>query len=529
VHKPRSLLVAVAAAAAGGLLDATAFPSLGWWPMAFIGTALILWSLIGRRVWSSLLVGLVAGCAFWGSTIFWLTVYLGPVPWLAAAGLEAVFFAAGCVLMALAWRWMPRLWPGRAGRLIGLPVVLAGLWTLRESISAVWPYGGFSWGRLAFSQSDSPFAPLVGWLGVSGLGFLIALIAAVVVQAVRETRVRWPLRGILATGLALLAVAFPAWPDFSQGTITVAAVQGDSGSGLFAPQNPGDNLQDHLDATTPLFGTPVDVVVWPENASDLDPLRNQYAAQALDYVSAEMDAPLVVGTRTRDAEERNFNSVLLWQAGQGALDQYDKLHPVPFAEYLPDRDFWYPFAPAFFDLVPQDDSKGERDNVFDIRGVIAGIVICFDIVDDSLIHQMVDSGAQVILAPTNNADFGHSDESEQQVAIARLRAIESGRSVVNASTVGVSAIFAPDGRVIDQLPTFEKGSMVDEVPLSSTITPAMAIGRQIEWAVTGFGLAALVAAGLLALTARRLTRPLATKDPLTTKPSRRTDPERGLR
>jgi apolipoprotein N-acyltransferase len=501
-QKPRSLLVAVAAGAAGGLLNATAFPSLGWWPMAFIGTALIIWSLIGRGVGGALLVGLVAGFAFYGSHISWLTVYLGPIPWLALAGLQAIFFAVGCLLISLAWKWMSRLWPGRAGRLIGLPVVLAGLWTLRESITAVWPYGGFSWGRLAFSQSDSPFAHLIAWLGASGLSFVIALITAVALQAVRETRVHWPSRAVLATALALLAVAFPAWPDFSQGTIRVAAVQGNSGSGLFAPQKAGDNLEDHLNATVPLFGERVDVVVWPENASDLDPLRNRYAAQSLDYVTAEMDAPLVVGTRTRDAQQRNFNSVLLWESGRGDTDQYDKLHPVPFAEYLPDREFWYPFAPELFDLVPQDDAFGERDSVFDVEAVIAGISICFDIVDDSLVTKMVNEGAQVILAPTNNADFGRSDESVQQAAIARLRAIESGRSVVNASTVGVSVIFAADGSIIDSVPSFEPRTMVDDVPLSSTITPAVAIGRPIEWVLNGFGLAALVAAGLLALTTK---------------------------
>ncbi|MCU1422094.1 MAG: Acyltransferase, partial [Microbacteriaceae bacterium] len=107
-----------------------------------------------------------------------------------------------------------------------------------------------------------------------------------------------------------------------------------------------------------------------------------------------------------------------------------------------------------------------------------------------------DSGAQFILAPTNNADFGHTDENEQQVAIARLRAIETGRSVVNDSTVGVSAMFAPDGRELTSLKTFTPGAMVQTIPLSDTITPAMAIGRQLEWLAGGFGFAGL-ALGIL--------------------------------
>jgi apolipoprotein N-acyltransferase len=467
---------------------------------------MLLWALRGRRFWASLLVGVVAGFAFFGNHILWLTVYLGPVPWLALAGLEAIFFAFGASLLALAWRFVPRLWPGVAGRLLGLPMVLGGLWVAREALTSVWPYGGFSWGRLAFSQSASPFAPLVAWLGISGLSFVIAFLSAVLLQAFLEVRVAWTVRGTVAGFAFLLALAIPAWPVISAGSIRVAAVQGNSNSGLFAQIQPGDSLDDHLQATVPLFGQRVDVVVWPENASDINPLENKRAAQTLDYVSGAMNAPLVTGTITGDDKGRTFNSLLLWEDGKGAVDQYDKIHPVPFAEYLPDRAFWYPLAPSLFDLVPRDYSFGTRDNVFDINGAVAGLAICFDIVDDTLISQMLRDGAEFIIAPTNNADFGHTDESSQQVGIARLRAIETGRSVVNASTVGVSAMFAPDGRVISQLPTFRAGSMVEDVPLSHTTTPATVIGRGIEWLVSGLGIAGLALAMLFAPIATRAPR-----------------------
>jgi apolipoprotein N-acyltransferase len=261
-------------------------------------------------------------------------------------------------------------------------------------------------------------------------------------------------------------------------------------------------LQDHLAATEPLYGENVDLVVWPENSSDLNPLEVRRSASALDRVTERMNAPLVTGTITTDGDDV-YNSLLLWGNGTGAIDQYDKIHPVPFAEYIPDRDFWYPLAPDLLSMIPRDYTVGTRDNLFDVDDVRAGLAICFDIVDDNLIRQMIGGGAEIILAPTNNADFGRSDESVQQLAIARLRAVETGRSVVNASTVGISAIIAPDGSTIASLPTFTPGSMIQDVPLSSTTTLATIVGRGIELAASAAGLAGLAALVVGATIVRR--------------------------
>lgn len=489
--------VALLAAALGGWTMDLGFPDRGWWPLTIVGTALVLWSLRGRSIRGALLVGAVAGFTFYGVLIEWLTVYLGIVPWLALTLAQVFFVALGAVPIALAWRWMPVAFPGVAGRLLLTPVAIAGLWTAREGISNVWPWGGFAWGRLAISQSEGPLAHWAAWIGMSGLSFLLALLAAVLAAVAIERRTPVASRAVLVSGLAATMLVWPAFPTVTSGTVRVGAVQGNSQTGLFAQYEPGDILQDHLDATLPLYelDEPLDVVVWPENSSDLDPLRSDYAAAALDSVSTRLGAPVVVGTITADGDE-TFNSVLLWREGEGAVDQYDKIHPVPFAEYLPEREFFYPLAPDLFDLVPRDYSIGQRDTVLELDGVIAGVAICYDIVDDDLLARMIDEGATVLFAPTNNADFGRTDQALQQLSIARLRAIESGRSVVQASTVGSSAIIAPDGSTIDELPRFEPGVMVQEVPLSDVITPAHALGRTLEWFVCLLGASALLLAGL---------------------------------
>lgn len=485
------------AAGAGVILDA-GFPDRNWWILAPVGVFLMLVALLGRGAWTGLLVGAVAGLSFWLTHIHWITLYLGPVPWFALAGLESIFFAVGMSLIAVVLKHGPRIWPTPLGRIGMVPIVVAGLWTAREAISAVWPYGGFAWGRVAISQSESPFNSLVAWVGMSGLSFVMVWLCALVLQLIRSSDVSLSARGVIAIASIALVLVFPAWPTVQSGTTRLAAVQGASDAGLFAKYTPGQILNDHTSATLPLVGDDLDFVVWPENASDIDPTRSAAAARVLDYLSRELDVPIVAGTITL-RDNVYYNTSLLWKAGEGAVNWYDKVHPVPFAEYMPDRAFWRPFAPELIDLISRDYGIGTRSNIFDINGIRAGIAICFDIADDELVHSMIDNKAEIILAQTNNADFGHTDESVQQLAIARLRAIEAGRTVVNISTVGSSAIITPDGSTLDQLPTWEPGAMVQTVPLSQTVTPAMSLGRGIEWLVSGIGVAGFV---LCAFTAR---------------------------
>ena len=163
---------------------------------------------------------------------------------------------------------------------------------------------------------------------------------------------------------------------------------------------------------------------------------------------------------------------------------------------MPDRAFWRLFAPDLVDLVTRDYSIGTRENVVHIDGTTAGVSICFDIADDQLITDVIRAGAQLMLAQTNNADFGRTDESVHQLAIARMRALEAPRSVVNISTVGTSAVIHPDGSLSAELPSWVPGAMVAKVPLSDTVTPAVVVGRQIDRFVAGLGLSGLVVVSL---------------------------------
>ncbi|MCU1406861.1 MAG: lnt [Glaciihabitans sp.] len=484
----------VLAVLSGPIMDA-GFPDKNVWPLTFVGIGLVLVSLIHRRPRAALLVGFVAGMSFYLFHIEWVSLFLGPVPMLALSFLESLFVALGAMLITLAYRWCALAWPTVLGRLALLPLIIAGLWTAREGITSTFPYGGFAWGRVSLSQSQSPLSDLFPWLGVSGVSFVMVVIVAVAVEAIRMGSVPRLVRAVVPVAALTAVVLVPTFPVLLEGTSTIAAVQGNGKAAYFDTRSQGDLLAAQFDATEPLFeaGLDLDMVVWPEGASDIDPLESAYAASVFDYVSTRLGAPLIAGAITTRGDEY-FNTSLLWEAGEGAVDYYDKKHPIPFGEYVPDREFWEPLAPDLIGLIGRDYTPGTTDTVFDVNGTVAGINICFDISDDAVMTDAVRSGAEVLLAQTNNADFGHTDESVQQLAIARIRAMELGRSVVNISTVGTSAIIAPDGSTIDQLPTYTAATMVADVPLSNTITPAVYLGKAIELFVSGLGLAALALA-----------------------------------
>jgi apolipoprotein N-acyltransferase len=278
------------------------------------------------------------------------------------------------------------------------------------------------------------------------------------------------------------------------GELTVAAVQGNANAGLFANAERGTFLKNHIEATALLGSHPlkdeIDLIVWPENASDLNPQENMLALIQIQEVVSTYQVPIVLGAIT-ESEGAVFNSSLYFDVTGSQIDQYDKKRPVPFAEYVPDRQFWNQLAPDLIGLVSRDYAFGTRDGIFELDGSKLGVLICFEVAIDDIGRELVAGGAQIILSQTNNADFGRSDETFQQAALARLRAIETGRTVVNISTVGVSRIFLPNGEIISELPIFEPGVMVEKVPLRTSITPAMAISPYFDPTVN------LAALGLL--------------------------------
>lgn len=486
----------------GWCLDA-ATPAIDWWPGAIIGAVLIIAAVWQQRARFGLLAGLAAGAAFWLPHIHWLTLYLGPVPWLALAAVMILWFGLFGLLAAVATGRLARLRARASLVAIAQALTVAGLWVAREQVQSTWPYGGFAWGRISITQSDGPLIALVSWLGFAGLSGLLAFACALVVAILARPRASL-VRRVFA--LAALAAVFfglsfvPPAALASSGTLRIAAVQGNSKSAIFDDRENGDVIRDHIEVTSALLddletkGQRVDLIVWPENSGEFQLPEQHYRSLELQRLSKRAGAPIVAGSVLQHADGTFTNSTVVFDEDGDTGLRYDKRRPVPFAEYMPNRAFFRSLAPDLVDLVQLEYSFGQLPAVLPIEtsagSVRAGIAICFDIIfDDHAVALMNGGGdaAELILAQTNNADFGHTDQSAQQLQIAKLRAVETGRALVNISTVGTSAVVLPSGEELDRLTPFTADAMVVEVPLVTGQTPALRFGAAIAaaWLVVG--------------------------------------------
>ena len=492
---PRLSLRALAAAAAGAAL-AAAFPPydlLGGW-LALPALASLLASFRRLRPGGGALVGLVAGLTFFLILLGWLRV-LGPDAWILLALLCAAFWAgAGAVLpWLLARRW----W------VVTIPLAWAAMEALRERI----PWGGFPWGRLAFGQAGTP---LVGWAALGGpaLASLAVALAATGLLALVSAAAgpRGPGRRRAALLGTALLVGMPAigaaaaaadWGGPDGERQPIAVVQGNVPRlGLDFNAQRRAVLDGHVRATEALAAEvaagrapqPV-AVIWPENSSDIDPLRNADAAAQIDRAAAAIGAPILVGAVLNNPEDPPgpdhpgtvLNVGLVWDPDAGPGERYVKRHPVPFGEYLPFRDILTRFITRF-DRVPRDFAAGQEPGFLMVGPVPTGVVICFEIAYDELVRDAVRAGGGVLVVQTNNATYGRTGQPEQQLAISRVQSVASGRTTLVAATSGISAVIDPHGTLLWRTEEFTADATVAQVPLRTGLSPAMRLGALPELA-----------------------------------------------
>jgi apolipoprotein N-acyltransferase len=504
----------VLASLIGGVLLAASFPPYDLVWLAPPGLALLTVSWHGARVREGLLLGFVSGLVFFGVHISWINV-VGDDAW----ALLAVYCAM----------WIGLVGGGVAGtsKLRWWPAVVPLLWVAEEAGRDRIPLGGFPWGRLASGQTATLLTSYAALAGAPAVTFAIALIGALLGWVALAFRVAAPrlVVGSLVTiilactlgGLIPRPIDGQTGPNGEPAYLTVAVVQGSVPHlGLSVGNDSLQVLRNHVRVTEQLASqvksrtaAQPDLVVWPESSSDIDPFEDQVTRNLIQTAANDIKAPILLGAVINDVTDPThvLNAGIVWgpsgSANAGPGQFYVKRQLVPFGEWVPFRSLLTPYFTKLV-MIPRDFAPGKATGVLQVGPARIGDVICFEVAYDNMVRDAVTGanttgelaglGGRLLTVQTNNATYGGTTQLSQQVAMSQLRAVEHGRTVLVAATSGITAVVAPNGQIMQQLPENVPGVIVAKIPLRDDLTIADQVGEWPEWIGTALGLLALLLA-----------------------------------
>ncbi len=437
--------------AGAAFLASAAFAPIGIWFLAVFGYCLFLYQLSksARPLWHAFTFGFIYNAI----VLYWSGKYVGALPWLLLSLLQALFYIP---VGAVAKRWNNSWW------------TIAAL-LLMEELRSVFPFGGFGWTRIAFSQIESPasaFLPYGGVLSLSALTLIFAALASRISA------------GNLAK-IALLLIALTLIPGNPQGSgsVKLLAIQGNTPSvGLDFNSRAQAVFNLHRDATYKYANGKYDAIVWPENAIDIDP--NMYPKVAADIakLTDERQAPLIAGVVLK-VDGSPVNASVMYQPGGAVSSTYIKRGLTPFGEYMPLRKLAEIISPYAKSVV---DFRGGSELVtHQVAGAALGPIICYEIINDRLVSEM-SASSKALIVQTNSATFSGTAESRQQLAITRIRAKEYARNILSVSTIGISAFIDSNGEVVDEIGENVQSYLTGDLLLSDHATNASKWGTLIK-------------------------------------------------
>lgn len=463
-----------------GLCLVASVPPWGWWPLAFVGVALLDGLLAGAPRWSRFRRGWLVAAAWLFPGMVWMWD-LTPPGYLVAGAVFSGYVGLACMAV-----------PPNRGRRFALP----GALVVAELARSSFPFGGVPLATLAMGQADSPLAPAARL----GNALLLALLVGVggVGLATLAQR-RWRPAAITAAVLVgAVGLASVAPEGEVVGEMTAAIVQGGGPQRTRASEtDEREVFERHLQASRQV-DRPVDVVVWPENVVSVEgALIDSDEQGELEDLAADLGAPIVVGTTEGISDDHFLNaSVVILPDGQG--DRFDKVLRVPFGEYVPYRPLIEPLA-GDAGLPRRDALEGDEPAVLDVPLALEGedaplgVVISWEVFFTPRARDASTSGGQVVLNPTNGSSYWLTIVQSQQVASSRLRALETGRWVLQAAPTGFSAVVTPDGEVLERSAVSETWVTVATVERREGLTWANRWGNRPTLAVA----LALIALGWL--------------------------------
>jgi apolipoprotein N-acyltransferase len=478
-------------ALAGGLCVALSLPPWGWWPLAFIGIAifeLALGQFPSRQ--RRFLLGFVFAFAWLATGMAWMWQLTAP-GYLAATTVYSLYHAFAALASPVG-RWST----------IGRPFAH----TLAEALRFSFPFGGVPLASLGIAEAAA--APVAGVVRIGGVilltwvTFQIGVAGGALVGRARDATVgvRLPVAGLIAAAAVVIVGTVAPRGHGTGEYLDIAAVQGGGEQGTRADDVPSDVVTErHLEATRTIEpDSDLDLVLWPENVVDV---RRFEGSPELDAIAAEasrLGVPIAVGV-TEDVvgePDRFTNAQVVVTPDGDVSSRYDKVRRVPFGEYVPLRGLLDALG-APVDQVPHDAVAGTAPAILDLPdGQRLGVVISWEVFFGGRVRDGVGAGGGVVLNPTNGASYSGTIVQAQQVASSRLRALETGRWVVQAAPTGFSAFVTPDGGVIDRTGVSERAVIRHAVELRSGETWYLRLG---DWPIILVMVAGLAATWWMAL------------------------------
>ena len=438
-----------------GGLASLAFEPYGFWYCALFGLAGWYWVLTQHKLKQRVFISYLFGLSILLPTQHWTGIYVGNLPWLILCFAQALIFTLPALLMKR---------NHRANQLI-FPLTYVAVELLLRTV----PFTGFGWSRLSLTQTDSPYDYIYRQIGLHGMALVIATI--VIVRNIKHILI-----------LAVISASVYFIPDnvIEEKPIKLALVQGGVVNlGLDFNNKPKEVFMRHLNQTsTSISPSAVDLIIWPENAIDVDVFRNDDIRIQVEKLSQDLDTPILVGAVTRSSQGLNNQAILF---DPKISQTYSKRYLTPFGEYLPLRSFAESvskYATRIDDFYP-----GNEFITFNVNGVKFNSLICYELINDIFTKENVND---FVVIQTNNATFGDTAQLDQQLNIARVRAIESGRGVAYVSTTGITSFINTKGKVTSSLEKFEPGTLTKEITTISGRTNAQKIGFLVESISLGF-------------------------------------------
>ena len=440
-------MVALLLSALSGALLSAAFEPVGKWWVAPIAIAVHMYalSISSRKVLSSFIFGLTLNLI----VLHWSSTFVGSIPWVILAIGLSLFYLP----LALVSKWGITAYPL--------------IYILLEEVRNRFPFGGFGWVRIAFTQADAPYAKVAAIGGASALSAAVVLIALVIFHISHRKFSLLPL-------LPFLIVLVPISTSVI-GSTNVLMIQGNVPQmGLDFNSRAKAVFNNHFERTQMEIAknANVDFILWPENSVDVDPFLNSDVKKSLDSIKQ----PLIIGAIVNKGN-RLLNTSILWD--EELPETYIKQHLTPFGEYIPLRSLARIVSPLVDEV--EDFSPGDSVKTFEIGTIRVAPVICYELIDDALLEKAA-KNSNILAVQTNSATFGMSAESAQQLSITRIRAIEHGRNIASVSTTGYSAIIDSSGKVLQKTSMGTADSIRASVDLIEGQTPRDRAG---DWALIG--------------------------------------------